>query len=355
MIIPIKPTTSKGQKFAAKNFAGKFCLQPYNTIAIRDEGMIGLCGCYQWMPTTIGSIFQESLESMLSSPLAIEIRKSITQGTYDYCNENTCGVIANNQLVGRNQLSPSDLELIDNPEQFKWPTEIFLDGDTTCNLSCPSCRTSVIKVKPDQIIENQKSGKILADNLFTTPTNENITLHLSTAGELFASPMLLSFLQNIKIKNFPNLKLWIQTNGLLCKKFWHKLGDIESKIQNITVTVDAAEPETYHRLRRGGDWEDIQDNLAWLAEKKTQISMTLHTRMIVQQQNYQQMKSFYDMSMDYNADQVDYCRLTDWATYPPGEFAMHDVFDPTHPEYQLAMQCRQQVVDLPRSWFAGGL
>ena len=355
MTIPIVPASRQVQKFAPKNFAGKFCLQPYNTIEIGPDGSVRLCGCQAWMPTSVGNIFQQSLVSILSSPLAVEIRKSITHGTYDYCNENTCGVIVNNQLAERPGLAPVDIESIDHPERFKWPKEIFLSGDRTCNLSCPSCRTSVLKLSPEQVAENQQLGKILTDNMFTTPTDEYITLHLSTSGEVFASPMLLNFLQNIKIENFPNLKVWIQTNGLLCKKFWHKMGDVGSIIQNVTVTVDAAEPDTYHHLRRGGDWNDIQDNLAWLKQKKAETSMTLHTRMVVQQQNYKQMKSFYDMSVNYDADQIDYCRITDWGTYAPGEFVTHDVFAPAHPEYQSALQFRQQVADLPRAWFAGGM
>ena len=355
MTIPILSSDQMVQKFVPKNFAGKICLQPFNTIEVAPNGSVTLCGCQGWMPTTVGNIFQQSLTSILSSPLAIEIRKSITQGTYDYCNENTCGVIVNNQLVERSQLSLADIESIDNPEQFEWPREIFLSGDRTCNLSCPSCRTSVIKLRPEEVEKNQQLGKILTDNLFTIPSDESITLRLSTSGEVFASPMLLNFLQNIKIENFPNLKVWIQTNGLLCKKFWHRMGDIESRVENVTVTVDAAEPDTYEQLRRGGNWNDLQDNLAWLQQKKTQQPMTLHIRMIVQQQNYQQMKSFYDMSMNYDADQVDYCRINDWHTYPPGEFLTHDVFDPAHPEYQLALQCRQQVANLPRAWFAGGM
>ena len=354
MTIPIVPVDQMVQKFAAKNFAGKFCLQPYNTIEIGINGAVRMCGCAGWMPTVVGNIFQHSLESILASPLAIEIRKSITQGTYDYCNQNTCGVIVNNQLVERHQLSTSDLELIDCPEKFEMPREIFLSGDLICNLSCPSCRTSVIKISPDQFAKNQQMGKILTDNLFTTSTDKIITLHLSTSGELFASSLLLSFLENININNFPNLRLWIQTNGLLCKKFWYKLKNVESKIENITVTIDASQPDTYHVLRRGGNWEDLQDNLTWLREKKKQLSMTLHTRMVVQHQNYKQMKSFYDMSMKYHADQVEYCRITDWKTYSKVEFLTHDVFDPTHPEYQLARQHRQEVYDLPMTWFAGG-
>jgi MoaA/NifB/PqqE/SkfB family radical SAM enzyme len=355
LTIPIVRVNTRIEKFAAKNFAGKFCLQPYNTVQISPEGDVRLCGCLAWMPITVGNIFQQSLISILSSPLAVEIRQSITQGTYDYCNEDVCGVIVNDQLIERQNLSARDLESIDNPGKVKWPTEIFLAGDMTCNLSCPSCRTSIIKLRPEEIERNEQLGKILTQNLFTYPSDEIITLHLSTTGELFSSPMLLNFLQNIKTENFPNLKIWIQTNGLLCKKFWHKIIGIESKIQNITVTIDAAQPDTYHRLRRGGKWDDILDNLSWLQQKKNEIGMTLHTRMVVQHQNYRQMKSFYDMSMKYNADQVDYCRLTNRFTYPPGEFAMHDVFDSAHPEYQLAMQHRQQVVDLPRSWFEGGI
>jgi len=314
-----------------------------------------MCGCSAWMGAVVGNILQDSLTSMLSSPLAVDIRRSITRGTYDYCNEKRCGVIVNDQLVGRSQLGSVDLDSIDHPDQFKWPKEIFLAGDKTCNLSCPSCRTSIYKLKPEEVERNERLGKILTDNLFLNPTNETITLHLSTSGELFASPMLLNFLQNIKTENFPNLKIWIQTNGLLCKKFWHKIIGIESKIENITVTVDAAEPDTYQRLRRGGHWNDILDNLSWLQQKKKEIGMTLHTRMVVQQQNYQQMKSFYDMSMNYDADQVDYCKIINVGTYSTDEFLFHDVFNPAHPEYQTALECLQQVRPLPQTWFAGGL
>jgi MoaA/NifB/PqqE/SkfB family radical SAM enzyme len=355
LTIAIVPANQVVQKFAAKNFAGKFCLQPYNTIEVGPTGWVRLCGCANWMPAVIGNIFEHSLEFLLATPQAIEIRKSITQGTYDYCNENTCGVIANDQLVKKHHLSNSDLELVDNPEQFELPREIFLAGDLVCNLSCPSCRTSIVKHLPEEIATSQTLGKILTKNLFTTPSDKTISLHLSTTGELFASRLLLSFLENINIDDFPNLRLWIQTNGLLCKKFWYKIEKLESKIQNITVTIDAAEANTYHLLRRGGDWIDLQNNLAWLKQKKKQLSMSLHTRMIVQQQNYQQMKSFYDMSLNYDADRIEYSRINDWGTYPPGVFLTHDVFNPAHPEYQSAKQCQQQVVNLPRSWFYGGM
>jgi sulfatase maturation enzyme AslB (radical SAM superfamily) len=340
-------------KFQSKNFIGKYCLNPFISATIGIRGDVFLCGCFSWMPTSIGNLFQTTLQDLLDSALAQDIRQSVINGSYEYCNEKTCGIINNNQLGSIDTVPSNVTPLLENSKKFILPYEIVIAGDLTCNLSCPSCRTGVIKQSPDQIEKQQQLGKILSQNIFTTPTDQKINLMLSTSGELFASAMLLNFVSSIDFDKFPNVTLKVQTNGLLCEKNWHKLGTAQSKVKHLTITFDAARPKTYEILRRGGTWTELEAAMKFLSNLKRDTGMIFHTRMVVQQQNYQEILEFYNFSLKYGADQVEFVRLTDWATYG-SNFAMQDVLDCNHPEFLQAQEMIKQVSTLPHTWLAGG-
>lgn len=346
-------TTVRPIKFQSKNLTGQYCLSPFVSISIDVNGNVSLCGCLGWLPTTIGNLFQTSLQDMLQSTLAQDIRQSIINGSYEYCNEKTCGVINNNKLNTINTVPVEVLPLLEDSTMFVLPYEITIAGDLTCNLSCPSCRTRVIKTSQNQVENQQKLGNILSQNIFATPTNQKINLVLSTSGELFASARLLSFVSSIDFDNFPNVTFKVQTNGLLCERNWHKLGMAQSRVNYLTITFDAARAETYEVLRRGGTWKELISAMEFLSNKKKQTGMIFNTRMVVQQQNYKEMLEFYNLSLEYDADRVEFVRLTDWGTYG-SEFSKQDVLDTCHPEFVQAQQMVKQVTNLPMAWLAGG-
>jgi len=304
------------------------------------------------MPTTIGNLFQTSLQDLLQSTLAQDIRQSIINGSYEYCNEKTCGVINNNQLNSIDTVPDNVIPLLADSKKFILPYEIVIAGDLTCNLSCPSCRTRVIKTSPEQFEKQQQLGKILSQNIFTTPTDQKITLALSTSGELFASAMLLSFVRSIDFDKFPNVSLKVQTNGLLCERNWYKLGSAQDIVKHLTITFDAARAETYEALRRGGTWKELMAAMKFLSNKKRDTGMIFNTRMVVQQQNYQEMLEFYNLSLEHGADQVEFVRLSNWNTYG-SDFLKQDVLNQQHPEFLQAQHMVKQVSNLPITWLAG--
>ena len=247
---------------------------------------------------------------------------------------------------------PTVASIIDDATQFIVPYEISLSGDITCNLSCPSCRHRVIRVSEDQQAQQEELGLILAKSIFTRPTDQPINFLLSTTGELFASPMLLNFVNNIDLEQFPNVKLTVQTNGLLCKSKWHRLGHMQSAVIKTTMTLDAARAETYEILRRGGQWPDALEALEFLSKKKQETGMKFHTRMVLQQLNYQEVNEFYDLSMKYGADLVEYVELQNWGTYSAAEYQQHNVINPNHPEHQQVRDKLTDLKKLPNTWFA---
>jgi len=255
-------------------------------IEVTLNGDVRMCGCGAWMPTTIGNLTKNTLQDILASELAQKIRQSIVDGSYVYCNEKFCGVITNNGLNTIDTVPPNIAALFDDVSKFEMPHHISVQGDETCNLSCPSCRTQVKKTPPEQQQAQQLVGKIISDNLFSQATDQKIKLEVSGTGEVFASPMLMNFINSIDLNKFPNLELDIGTNGLMCEQNWHRLGAMHQSVKKITVSIDAAEANTYEKIRRGGDWQNLLDAMKFLQDKKHTQGIALHTRMIVQQQNY---------------------------------------------------------------------
>ena len=324
-------------------------------MAVDLQGNVSLCGCESWMPAKVGNIFQQSIKEILGSELAQDIRNSITRGSYEYCNGIVCSTISLDRLIGVENLSEQHQHAVAHPNNWTLPQQIYLSGDLTCNLTCPSCRTGIFKIDEEQVEEQVKLGQILKNNLFSDNSNQSIVLHVSTSGEVFASPLLLKFLSSIEPSKFPNLRLWLQSNGLLAPRFWHKLGSMADRVDNITVTVDAAQSSTYEKLRRGGKWSDILESLEWIKNKKIKNGMSLHLRMIIQRDNIDQLIEFYELGQNYLANQIDYVRITNWGTYSEQEFKDIDIFDIDHPDRDHAMIKLEQIKNLPNVWLAGGL
>jgi MoaA/NifB/PqqE/SkfB family radical SAM enzyme len=233
------------------------------------------------------------------------------------------------------------------------PRHISFQGDETCNLSCPSCRTHIKKTSLEQQHEQRRVGEIISNNLFSHATNQKIKLEVSGTGEVFASPMLMNFVNSIDYSKFPNLELDIGTNGLMCEQNWHRLGGMQSSVKKITVSIDASQANTYEKIRRGGNWQQLLQAMKFLQNKKHGQGIALHTRMIVQKQNYSEIESFYQLCQQFDVDVVEYSRLQNWSTWNYLEFKLQDVLNPAHPEYVLAQTEIAKVKQLPGTWFAG--
>lgn len=322
-------------------------------IEVGLNGDVRLCGCSSWMPATVGNLKVNTLEEILSSPLAQKIRQSIIDGSYQYCNEQYCGIISNNDLNDIDTVPDNVKVLLNDSALFEMPHWISIQGDNVCNLSCPSCRTGIIKPKPSEIQEREQLGKIISENLFSKATDKKIVVHISGSGEVFASPLLMNLLSTISLDKIPNFQLFLQTNGLMAEKNWHRISHLESTIQQVLVSIDAATADTYHVVRRGGTWEQLNSAMKFLQNKKQELGFSFRTRMVVQNQNFQEIQKFYDFCKSYDVDRIEYSKITNWGTWPNEEFKQHNVFDLDHPNHQAAKNEILAVQNLPGTWCHG--
>ena len=115
------------------NLKGKYCYHPFNSVTIDSRGECFVCVCQAWLPISVGNILDfNSLTEIVTSPRAREIQASIIDGTYKYCDNNTCHLIKSNGLEGH---------IEHRPDTVNW---IVFAIDESCNLTCPSCRTDMI-------------------------------------------------------------------------------------------------------------------------------------------------------------------------------------------------------------------
>jgi molybdenum cofactor biosynthesis enzyme MoaA len=75
---------------------------------------------------------------------------------------------------------------------------------------------------------------------------------LTGTGEPFVSVPIRDFLFNLDASLYPDLKLFLLTNGQLLIKNWDKMKAAQPAVKSIQVSIDAAGRETYEAIRLGG-------------------------------------------------------------------------------------------------------
>jgi MoaA/NifB/PqqE/SkfB family radical SAM enzyme len=99
------------------------------------------------------------------------------------------------------------------------------------------------------------------------------------------------------------------TNGvLLDRELAEKL--VAAGLDWISFSVDAAEAETYNRIRQGADFDRVLANIRGLGELKRQLASQLPKMMLVfvmmtgENENYQQLPDFIKLAQELGVEQV---------------------------------------------------
>lgn len=337
------------------------CMKPFTNFEVWRTGDVYIC-CGTWVPVSIGNVFEQSAEEIWNSPVVRELRRSMLDGDFKYCNRSSCILIRNGLLIKKSDALKGDLEKYQGlwgitvykralhlikiliryiekheTQMTEGPSFVNLAYDFTCNLSCPSCRD---KIKFADSKRKKELDKV-RDQVIIPLLPYIHELLLSGDGDPFASPHYRSIMAILDKKRFPNLYLSILTNGVLfTEEEWKYFENINDLLYSLSVSVDAATPETYHIIRRGGDWKKLMQNLEFLAELHRQGKIPFFDlNFVVQKRNFREMKAFAELGMRLGADKVRFARLhNDFESFQPEEFLAEDVFDSANPYYPELLQ-----------------
>ncbi|WP_155413265.1 radical SAM protein [Rhodopseudomonas palustris] len=312
---------------------GRFCSYPFSKLYTNQSGETHHC-CLAFSPLRAGSIDDPTFD--WNSRSSIEFRRSILNGEFTYCDKTSCAFIVGGSLPTREQAAAEDprlAQIIEHKLVEIEPSglELVFEHDASCNLACPSCRSSLIahpKIATEQLDER---FPYLLELL-----NKSIRLSVSGYGDPFFSRHYRQLLKLINKANAPNLTIDLITNAvLLTPQTWEGYAHLHSMFGSISVSVDAARGETYAKVRKLGDFDKLMSNLKFISELRQRgVFSTFLIQCVVQADNFREMEDFVELGLRLAVDGVIFQRLFPYGIYTdPTQFEKADVFSPSHPEH----------------------
>ena len=225
------------------------------------------------------------------------LQSSITDGTYRYCNEHQCSYIKTNWF----------------DEPTSGIKHLRLAIDDSCNLRCGSCRKGMIFHKEGSAYN---LGIRLADriNEWLYHYKHPIQVHIGSDGDPFASHVYRHFMEQTPERD--NIKYSILTNGLLFKEFHTRVPYVIRNLNELGVSIDGASKDTYEKLRLGGRWDRVNENLQSIADVKAKHNFKFILYFVVQKDNHHEMDDMLALGEQYGADRVNFSMIEDWGVLP---------------------------------------
>jgi MoaA/NifB/PqqE/SkfB family radical SAM enzyme len=198
--------------------------------------------------------------------------------------------------------------------------------DDSCNLKCPSCRKGMIFHKEGPTFQR---GIKLADkiNEWLHQQQHSIQVHIGSDGDPFASHVYRHFMQ--KTPRTENINYSILTNGIMLKEFLPQIPHVMSNLTKLGVSIDGASAGTYEKLRLGGKWDKIIENLNYISSLKSQYGFEFVLQFVVQKDNYHEMIEMIGLASKYQANRLSLNKIEDWQVM--NNWKEQNIFDQRHP------------------------
>lgn len=148
------------------------------------------------------------------------------------------------------------------PSRRKHPSKLFVEVTSRCNLSCAMC------VK-------QTDGGCSTEGDLSTASFETLapafstldSLILNGVGEPLLHPRLEAMIHTARRKMPPSGRIGFQTNGLLLTPE-RAVSLARAGLDLVCFSIDAVTPETFRKVRKGGEMEGVERAIAAMASAK---------------------------------------------------------------------------------------
>lgn len=320
----------------------RFCAKPFQYLEVSTDGQCYLC-CPSWMPTSIGYLQERSIQDMWNGRVARELRESILDNSFAFCTGCPFLKTTTGSVRYADELTdPEEKRLLASGSTSAGPLHwLNLAYDSTCNLSCPSCRTELFVATGAEYERLER----LQNNLLSQGVLAELDwLYVTGSGDPFASRLFRTLLRSMAPSDYPSLRIKLHTNGqLFTPRAWEDLGPARERVRMVEISIDAARPETYAINRRGGEWQTLLENLQFIALLRASNTVDyLQFSFVVQSNNWQEMPEFAELGRRFGVDVVLFTGLKNWGTYSREDYAERAVHLPEHPDHGAFKQWLQQ-------------
>jgi len=184
------------------------------------------------------------------------------------------------------------------------PKILNLEVTNFCNLNCPICVAK--STRKQGFLDLNLLNKIIKENEKVL-RNQFIWLHFN--GEPLLHPRLSEI---IRILKKAGVKTRISTNATLLNKE-KSLEIMRAGLDYIVFSVDGSTKETYEKIRRGADFEEVEDNIFGFLgiKKKKKFKTETQIQIIKMKENEKEIKPFIKK---WKKTDIDYINVKSFST-----------------------------------------
>jgi MoaA/NifB/PqqE/SkfB family radical SAM enzyme len=240
-------------------FMQAFCDLPFTKVKLSSNG--GITNCCQQINGTLGNVLQSSFDDIWFGALQEAIRKDTSEGRlHSACTQYNCPYMFKSG------------NMADVPVG-KYPTQLEIDiPDTQCNIggedprssggACVMCRRN----DPNWIAETDRLYESLEKIKFLMPHLQ--TIHVQGIAEPFYKDHIFRILDFLEFHKHKHILLSTLTNGTLINKKNRKKFLKMCPHSKLGLSIDAATPETYKKIRKIKGFELITENIRAYAKER---------------------------------------------------------------------------------------
>lgn len=287
------------------------CKTMENHLEILEDGKTRCC-CTTFVSQGLDNIFEKDLQELWHSRLHKIMCLSTENRTFSFCDKTMCPL-----FVGKKMEKDSWFSKREEPygEIAPFPETLALGYDSSCNLSCITCRKGVHFAKGEELACVNK----ITEQVIHQYLPQCKFLILAGSGEVFASPAYGKVYES-KACNPKYIRL-LSNGTLFTPENWKHFKEGKSAKIMLTVSVDAATKETYNRIRRG-DFDALRKNMEFASElRKKEELCYFRMNFVVQRENYKEMVPFVEWGKELGVDELFFTKILNWGTYTAEEFA----------------------------------
>ncbi len=293
------------------------CKTMLNHLEILTAGATRSC-CTTFVARGLDNIFDKSLDELWHSKLHKILCLSTENKTFSFCDKSMCPL-----FVAKKPEEIKKLEEEPYRKETPFPETLSLGYDSSCNLTCVTCRKGMHYAKGEELAEvNRITEKVISEYL-----PHCRFLIMAGNGEVFASP---AYREAYEAENCNPQYIRLLSNGtLFTPANWERfIKGKKAKIM-LTASVDAATKETYGKIRRGGNFEMLKKNMEFASGlRKSGALCYFRMNFVVQRENYKEMVPFVEWGQELGVDEIFFTKILNWGTYTPEEFAEISMMEP---------------------------
>lgn len=214
----------------------------------------------------------------------------------------------------------------------EFPAMVIIPVSYVCNSKCPNCPYTTSYIR-----DSYKDMPFVSDELFEKISDEcgnyNALIRISGGGEPLIAPNMIG---QIEYAKKVGARIGLITNGsLITQEKADRL--LAANTDAIEISADAADKDTYAKVRTGLNFDRLIRNVKYLVNKRNETGST--SKIIVSIINQKEIEGKLDSAVAYWEQIVDEVQVRKYLTWSICDPSQSADATPFMPESEIRVPC----------------